>query len=150
VAAGLLIASGADRDYFGLLRDTVLSIRAQDRDAALGFDAGTIVRGHRNVLKAYKDQPASLFSRFLESVPGVRNNNVNQAKTAMARVGGQARAAADALSGLEPTRPEADRAFIDYCGGEAAKVICTGKVPIPVVLTASANFNIEITAIAVS
>ena len=31
-----------------------------------------------------------------------------------------------------------------------AKVICTGKVPIPVVLTASANFNIEITAIAVS
>ena len=31
-----------------------------------------------------------------------------------------------------------------------AKVFCTGKVPIPVVLTASANFNIEIAAIAVS
>jgi hypothetical protein len=51
----------------------------------------------------------------LESVPGVRNNNVNQAKTALAGIGGQARAAADALSELDPTTLEADRAFIDYC-----------------------------------
>ena len=36
-AAGLLIASGADRGYFPLLRDTVLSIRAQHRDAAIGI-----------------------------------------------------------------------------------------------------------------
>ena len=35
--AGLLIASGADRNYFPLLRDTVLSIRAQHRDAAVGI-----------------------------------------------------------------------------------------------------------------
>ena len=33
----LLIASGADREYFPLLRDTVLSIRAQRRDVALGI-----------------------------------------------------------------------------------------------------------------
>jgi hypothetical protein len=33
----LLIASGADRGYFPLLRDTVLSIRAQRRDAAIGI-----------------------------------------------------------------------------------------------------------------
>ena len=33
----LLIASGADREYFPLLRDTVLSIRAQRRDIALGI-----------------------------------------------------------------------------------------------------------------
>jgi hypothetical protein len=32
----LLIASGADREYFPLLRDTVLSIRAQRREVALG------------------------------------------------------------------------------------------------------------------
>jgi hypothetical protein len=35
--AGLLIASGADRGYFPLLRDTVLSIRAQHREAAIGI-----------------------------------------------------------------------------------------------------------------
>jgi hypothetical protein len=34
---GLLIASGADGGYFPLLRDTVLSIRAQYRDAAIGI-----------------------------------------------------------------------------------------------------------------
>jgi hypothetical protein len=34
--AGLLIASAADRSYFTLLRDTVLSIRAQRRQAAIG------------------------------------------------------------------------------------------------------------------
>jgi hypothetical protein len=33
---GLLIASAADRGYFPLLRDTVLSIRAQHRQAAIG------------------------------------------------------------------------------------------------------------------
>jgi hypothetical protein len=33
---GLLIASAADRGYFALLRDTVLSIRAQRRAAAIG------------------------------------------------------------------------------------------------------------------
>src|SRR5205823_12629455 len=35
--ARLLIASGADREYFPLLRDTVMSIRAQRRDVALGI-----------------------------------------------------------------------------------------------------------------
>src|SRR5271156_6168033 len=33
----LLIATGADRDYFPLLRDTVLSIRAHRRDVAVGI-----------------------------------------------------------------------------------------------------------------
>src|SRR5207244_3372753 len=33
----LLIASGADREYFPLLRDTVLSIRAHRPDVALGI-----------------------------------------------------------------------------------------------------------------
>jgi len=33
----LLIASGADRVYFPLLRDTILSIRAQRRDAVIGI-----------------------------------------------------------------------------------------------------------------
>jgi len=32
----LLIASGADRNYFPLLRDAVLSIRALRRDVAIG------------------------------------------------------------------------------------------------------------------
>jgi hypothetical protein len=36
-SARLLIASGADRGYFPLLRDTVLSIGAQRRDAAIGI-----------------------------------------------------------------------------------------------------------------
>ena len=36
-AAGLLIASGADRGYFPLLRDTVQSIRARHREAAIGI-----------------------------------------------------------------------------------------------------------------
>ena len=36
-SARLLIASGADRGYFPLLRDTVLSIRAQRCDAAIGI-----------------------------------------------------------------------------------------------------------------
>jgi len=36
-SARLLIASGADQDYFPLLCDTVLSIRAQCRDAAIGI-----------------------------------------------------------------------------------------------------------------
>jgi hypothetical protein len=35
--ARLLIASGADRTYFPLLRDTVLSIRAQRREQAIGI-----------------------------------------------------------------------------------------------------------------
>ena len=35
--AGLLISSGADSGYFPLLRDTVLSILAQRRDAAIGI-----------------------------------------------------------------------------------------------------------------
>jgi len=35
--ARLLIASGADRDYFPLLRDTVLSVLAHQPDAALGI-----------------------------------------------------------------------------------------------------------------
>src|SRR5215813_7995283 len=34
--ARLLIASGADRNYFSLLRDTVLSIRVHRRDIAIG------------------------------------------------------------------------------------------------------------------
>ncbi|MGC1886248.1 MAG: hypothetical protein WA709_09140, partial [Stellaceae bacterium] len=33
----LLIASGADREYFPLLRDTVLSVRAQCRNVAVGI-----------------------------------------------------------------------------------------------------------------
>jgi hypothetical protein len=37
VPEGLLIASGADRVYFPLLRDTVLSIQAQRHDAAIGI-----------------------------------------------------------------------------------------------------------------
>ncbi|HYZ42442.1 MAG TPA: hypothetical protein VE687_17735 [Stellaceae bacterium] len=36
-AARLLIASGADRNYFPLLQDTVLSIQANCRDAAIGI-----------------------------------------------------------------------------------------------------------------
>lgn len=36
-AAGLLIASGADCGYFPLLRDTVQSIRARHREAAIGI-----------------------------------------------------------------------------------------------------------------
>ena len=32
-----LIASAADHSYFPLLRDTVLSIRAQRRDVAIGI-----------------------------------------------------------------------------------------------------------------
>src|SRR5437870_6190691 len=36
-AAGLLISSGADRGYFPLLRDTVQSIRARHREAAIGI-----------------------------------------------------------------------------------------------------------------
>src|ERR1700732_1102843 len=36
VPARLLIASGADRNYFPLLRDAVLSIRALRRDVAIG------------------------------------------------------------------------------------------------------------------
>jgi hypothetical protein len=35
--AGFLIASGADRVYFPLLRDAVLSIRARHREAAIGI-----------------------------------------------------------------------------------------------------------------
>src|SRR6202048_2997487 len=35
--AGLLIASGAGRVFFSLLRDTVLSIRARHREAAIGI-----------------------------------------------------------------------------------------------------------------
>jgi len=50
VAAELLIASGADRDYFGLLRDTVLSIRAQDRDAAIGILDFGLAAEHREWL----------------------------------------------------------------------------------------------------
>ena len=33
----LLIASGADRSYYPLLRDTVLSIRAQRQEQAIGI-----------------------------------------------------------------------------------------------------------------
>jgi hypothetical protein len=36
-SARLLIASGADRHYFPLLRDTVLSVRAQRRELAIGI-----------------------------------------------------------------------------------------------------------------
>jgi hypothetical protein len=36
-SAGLLISSGADSGYFPLLRDTVLSVLAQRRDAAIGI-----------------------------------------------------------------------------------------------------------------
>jgi hypothetical protein len=36
-SARLLIVSGADRTYFSLLRDTVLSVRAQCPDAAIGI-----------------------------------------------------------------------------------------------------------------
>ena len=50
VAAGLLIASGADREYFGLLRDTVLSIRAQHRDAAIGLLDFGLAAEHREWL----------------------------------------------------------------------------------------------------
>ena len=35
--SGLLISSGADDGYFPLLRDTVESILAQRRDAAIGI-----------------------------------------------------------------------------------------------------------------
>jgi hypothetical protein len=50
--AQLLIASGADRNYFPLLRDTVLSIRSHRRDAVIGvLDLG-LDREHRDWLSA--------------------------------------------------------------------------------------------------
>ena len=50
--ARLLVASGADRAYFPLLRDTVLSIRANRQNAAIGvLDLG-LDREHREWLSA--------------------------------------------------------------------------------------------------
>jgi hypothetical protein len=52
---GLLIASGADRNYFPLLRDTVLSIRANRQDAAIGILDLGLDRQHRDWLSARVD-----------------------------------------------------------------------------------------------
>ncbi len=52
IPARLLIASGADRNYFPLLRDAILSIRALRRDVAIGvLDLG-LDQQHRDWLGA--------------------------------------------------------------------------------------------------
>ncbi len=50
--ARLLIVSGADRNYFPLLRDTILSIRASRRDVAIGILDFGLDREQRNWLSA--------------------------------------------------------------------------------------------------
>ncbi|HTJ65844.1 MAG TPA: DUF6212 domain-containing protein [Alphaproteobacteria bacterium] len=87
----------------------------QDRAALMRFDAGTLVRGHRDIFRIYGDRPASMFFRSLEAFPGVRNQHLEQSKGALDKVGGRAQEIAIALSKLDPGKPEADRAFIDYC-----------------------------------
>jgi hypothetical protein len=49
-SAGLLFSSGADSGYFPLLRDTVLSILAQRRNAAIGILDFGLAPGQRDWL----------------------------------------------------------------------------------------------------
>jgi hypothetical protein len=79
------------------------------------FDAGDIVRGHRSVLRAYADKPASLFSKVVESLWQTQTQNPNRLKSDLGRAGAPAREAAIALSALAPDSPEAKHAFFEYC-----------------------------------
>jgi len=87
----------------------------QDRAALIRFDAGALVRGHRSIFRIYGDRPASLFYRALEAFPGVRAQHLEQSKGALEKVGGKAQEIAMALSKMDPGKPDAERAFIDYC-----------------------------------
>jgi hypothetical protein len=77
--------------------------------------AGDIVRGRRDVLRVYEDQPASLLAKLIEPLHDTRNQNSDRQSIALRGVSDSARDIAFKLSKMDASAREADRLFVNYC-----------------------------------
>ena len=87
---------------------------ASDR-ATRRIDAGDELRGRRAVMRAYADQPATLFARLLEPLTNLKAYNEERLGEAFDHADGERRELALRLSRHEPNERGAEKLFAEFC-----------------------------------
>jgi glycosyltransferase involved in cell wall biosynthesis len=79
------------------------------------FDVGAAVLSHRRLMHIYAAAPAALFARMLETPKRFGMNDAENLEQSLAHVSTGALEIARQLAKMDPNKPEALRALIQYC-----------------------------------